>query len=272
MPAVPLALHSRGSRLHLTSDELSDLPQKQPNRKAEATTGSVAEGAQRSQLRQRSISISLQMMDVHHPEVLLLLEHLVQCFQAFSSPNPPGSLGMEAAPASQQHWVPICAGSARDRVRIWVAAVITDVSDGQTLLKAFWGGRFPIWSQGCLKICFLLGKNPLSRPGKEKCQLCSEAGGLGTARHAGNAQNAQTYLDAKQDTRSCRQGWSCALFLQPRGLCGAKTVPSVAERVFLSPLVEQPHPGVLVSGEWGMDLPRNPVKVISLDVTASPFL
>lgn len=120
--------------------------------------------------------------------------------------------------------------------------------------------------QECLKSTF--HSSPELLAGEEESQLFFEAGGLETARHAGYAQNAKSYLNAKHRTlKAVREVVFCFTPPVSRALWSKHRLPT-DEWIFPSLLVKHPL-DVLASGTQGMGLPRNPVMAISLDVTAS---
>lgn len=122
--------------------------------------------------------------------------------------------------------------------------------------------------QECLKSTFHSSPELLAGE-EEESQLFFEAGGLEMARHAGYAQNAKSYLSAKHRTlKAVCEVVFCFTPPLPRALW-SKHQFSTDEWIFPSLLVKHPLVDVLASGAQGMGLPRNPVMVISLDVTAS---
>lgn len=141
----------------------------------------------------------------------------------------------------------------------------------QHLLKACQGWQVPRFGSGIPKICFPLWAWSSSRGKKKGCQPLFEGVGLEMARHAGYAQNAKSYLDAKHRTLKavCEVGFRFTP-PAPRALW-SKHRFSIDEWIFLSLLVKRPHADVLASGARGMGLPRNPVTAISSDVPAPPL-
>lgn len=140
----------------------------------------------------------------------------------------------------------------------------------QHLLKASQGWQVPCFGSGIPQICFPLWARSSLLAKKTGCQPFFEAGGLEMARHAGYAQNAKSYLDAKHRTlKAVCEVVFCFTPPAPRAL-QSKHQFSI-EWIFLSLLVKRPHADVLTSGARGMGLPRNPITAISSDVTASPL-
>lgn len=166
-----------------------------------------------------------------------------------------------------------------ERTRIWVAAAVTEGSDGHSRPASpenlSGAARFGVRNASNL----LSAQAQSSSPGTKKCQLFFEAGGLETARAACRvcAECEELSRCKTWDTQSCLQSWFWFFFLffafllQPQGLYGANTIFTIAKWIVLSLLVKRPRADVLASGARGTGLPRNPVRAISSDVTVSPF-